>query len=149
TTVDPGVKYVDVLGLSSGVAFVSAGPTHTCAITTAGALKCWGANEEGEIGINTTSASVPTPTDVIGLSSGVVAVSARAQQDTCALLTGGAVKCWGLNQDGMLGTGSSSPSALFQPPNYTVVGLMSGVIDLSAGDTHVCVVGGPPAFPFA
>jgi len=51
---------VGVEGLSSGVVSVSAGFDHTCAITAAGAVKCWGSNDTGQFGDgSTTSNAVP------------------------------------------------------------------------------------------
>jgi hypothetical protein len=85
---------VDVFGLASGVAAVSAGGGHTCALTTAGGVKCWGGDSA-------------TPVDVSGLTSGVVGVSDR--WGTCAVTAAGGVKCWGgLVGDGTT-TGSSTP----------------------------------------
>lgn len=92
---------VEVPGLSSGVAAVAVGTSHSCAVTLSGAVKCWGYNVHGQLGDGTTVAS-QVPVDVVGLSSGVVAV-AVADRHACALLATGAVKCWGDNSTGQLG----------------------------------------------
>ena len=97
---------VDVAGLTNGVAAVSGGWFHTCAVTTAGGLKCWGLNSNGQLGDGTTTDRT-TPMDVVGLTSGVAAVSAGSGH-TCALTTAGAPKCWGLNTSGQLGDGTQT-----------------------------------------
>ncbi len=125
---------VDVLGLTSGVASVSAGGSHTCAVTTAGGLKCWGSNGYGQLG-NGSTGSQATPVDVLDLASGVASVSAGGTH-TCAVTTAGGLKCWGVNGVGQLGNGSTVSQAT---PGY-VQGLTSGVASVSAGENHTCAV---------
>lgn len=55
---------VDVMGLASGIAFVDGGFTHTCAVTVAGDVKCWGRNFYNEIGNNGPQGTQPTPVGV-------------------------------------------------------------------------------------
>ncbi|HET6953077.1 MAG TPA: hypothetical protein VFI47_22035 [Acidimicrobiales bacterium] len=124
----------DVVGLGDDAKSVDAGWNTTCAVTAGGRAKCWGYNLRGQLGDGTTTDRW-TPTDVVGLGSGVRAVSAGVFH-ACALLDGGAVKCWGLNHRGQLGDGTTTDSAT----PVDVVGLGSGVRAISAGIWHTCAV---------
>jgi alpha-tubulin suppressor-like RCC1 family protein len=99
---------LDVAGLTSGVAFACGGWRHTCVVTTAGGVKCFGRNAEGQLGIGFTSATSASPVDVSGLTSGAAKVFC-GETHTCALLTNGSVKCWGANGGGKLGDGTTTP----------------------------------------
>jgi alpha-tubulin suppressor-like RCC1 family protein len=124
----------DVTGLSSGVAAVSMGATHNCALTTGGGVKCWGFNTRGELGDDSINDNF-TPVDVVGLGSGVASVAAGLNH-TCALLTNGGVKCWGANDLGQLGLGALGPDQHL-PINYAI-NLASGAITLAAGGNQNC-----------
>jgi len=126
---------VGVSGLGSGVVAVSAGGSHTCALTVAGGVKCWGDNDQGQVG-DGTAASTSTPVGVTGLRSGVVALSAGSS-DTCALTTVGAVKCWGYNDDGELGDGGA---LLRRSSPVNLAGLIAAPAAISAGYGHACDV---------
>jgi alpha-tubulin suppressor-like RCC1 family protein len=128
---------VTVSGLASGVTAIAAGYQHTCAVTSAGAVKCWGLNTNGQLGNSSTTLQT-SPVQVSGLTSGVVAVSA-GYSHTCALTSSGAVSCWGYNVYGQLGDNSTIQRLVPVP----VSGLASGVTAISAGWYHTCaLVGG-------
>ncbi len=129
---------VEVTGLGSGVSALSSGWQHTCLLTLAGGVKCWGKNAHGQLG-NGTTVDSRVPVDVSGLNFGVKAISAGAEH-TCALTALGAVKCWGRNTSGELGNGSNLDSALAQD----VSGLSAGARSVAAGGdataAHSCAV---------
>jgi alpha-tubulin suppressor-like RCC1 family protein len=124
----------DVSGLTAGVKAIGAGPDFTCALTTAGGVKCWGANIFGQLGSGNTTQQL-TPVNVVGLTSGVAAIS-LGYYHACALTDAGAVKCWGLNDDGQLGNGSTTR----QSSPVSVSGLASGVSAIEVGNGHSCAL---------
>jgi hypothetical protein len=123
-----------VSGLNSGVAAVTTGSYDTCALTTGGGAKCWGDNSVGQLGDGTTTQHL-TPTDVSGLTGGVAAI-ATGGSHTCALITGGGVRCWGGNYKGQLGNGTTT----HRSTPTDVVGLTSAVAAIAAGQSHTCAV---------
>jgi len=133
TTTDRSTP-VDVSGLTSGVTALAVGYLHTCAVTTAGGVKCWGDNYWGQLGDGTTTAH-STPVDVSGLTSGVTALAAGSAH-TCAVTSTSGVKCWGANHRGQLGDGTTT--ARSTPVDAS--GLTSGVAVLAAGADHTCAV---------
>ena len=116
TTVDRSAP-VAVSGLT-GVTAVSAANLSTCALLGIGTVRCWGRNGDGELGNGTTIDS-PVPVAVSGLT-GATAIS-----DECAIVAGGAVKCWGY------GYGSTPVS---------VPGLTGATAISSQSGGHTCVL---------
>lgn len=121
---------VPVTGLTAGVIQISVGTAHSCAVTSGNGLKCWGNGSYGRLGDGTTSQR-STPVEVFPSGSGVIAVS-LGDVSSCALFSGGSVKCWGRNSSGQLGTGD-----LVNALSPTVVpDLTSGVIAISVGENN-------------
>jgi alpha-tubulin suppressor-like RCC1 family protein len=132
TTTDASAP-VAVSGLGSGVASISGGVNHTCAVSTTGSASCWGYNASGALGNGTLDSSA-SPVPVTGLSSAVASISATGYQHTCAVLTSGAATCWGRNWRGQLGDGTNTDSTT----PVTVTGLGSGVVSISSGYQFTC-----------
>ena len=81
---------------------IAAGGFNTCAVTTAGGVKCWGDDSYGQLGNDAVLKGQPTPVDVMGLTTGVASVAAGFYH-TCAVTTAGGLKCWGDDRYGQLG----------------------------------------------
>ena len=123
---------IEVSWLGSDVTAISAGGYHTCALTSAGEVKCWGRNSSGQLG-DASTVSKQVPTDVNTLGSGVTAISA-GESHTCAITALGGAMCWGNNSGGRLGDNSTINKHVPTP----VSGLSTGVVEISAGVNHTC-----------
>ncbi len=98
------------LAPATGGPSTAAAYSHSCALSTAGGVKCWGDNQFGQIGAGVGAGGSATPVDVAGLSGSVVSVVGGIVH-SCALTGAGGVKCWGDNFFGQLGNGQQSPAA--------------------------------------
>ncbi len=115
-----------------GTVMTAQGDNHACVLLTTGNVRCWGRNDQKQLGNSTNPGDNLTPVDVVGLS-GVTQITAGALF-TCAVVTTGAVKCWGfnlVNQLGYIGAGTYTPT--------TVAGLPP-VAKLAAGSGHTCAL---------
>lgn len=137
TTTDRSAP-VDVVSLNNDTTTISTGPRHTCAIPSAGGVKCWGYNNSGQIGDGTRGVNRLTPVAVTDLD-GVMTALAAGTAHTCAVTSIGGVKCWGDNYSGQIGDGTIGTGAMRLKP-VDVVGLASGITALSAGEAHSCGV---------
>jgi alpha-tubulin suppressor-like RCC1 family protein len=107
------VKNVAGTGPLTGVATVSAGVKHTCALTTSGLVRCWGKDDSGQLG-NDIGGDTPRPGKVVTVSgpgqlSGVTSLT-TGDQHACAVVSGGAVRCWGYDFYGQLGDDTTGTS---------------------------------------
>jgi alpha-tubulin suppressor-like RCC1 family protein len=113
---------------------LAVGGAHSCAIKANGALWCWGANDKGQLGDGSTIGK-NSPIEVTALGSSVVSISA-GQAHTCARKADGTLWCWGLNDAGQLGIGTTSNSLV----PLQVSSLGASVASVSAGYAHTCAV---------
>ena len=113
---------------------MSAGMDHTCGVTAAGDVYCWGSNGYGQLGDGDTT-DRPSPGPVAGGTS-FAAVSAGGRH-TCGVMAVGATLCWGANYWGQLGNGTTT----IVPP-VTSPGPVMGIrlAAVSAGMEHTCGV---------
>jgi alpha-tubulin suppressor-like RCC1 family protein len=125
---------VAVSGLTGATA-IAAGDDYTCAIVSGGAVMCWGNDRFGQLGNPTSSTTTPNPypVPVSGLT-GATAITAGADH-TCAIVSGGAVMCWGYNVSGQLGNGMNLDS-----PIPVAVSLSGGATAIAAGGDHTCAI---------
>jgi alpha-tubulin suppressor-like RCC1 family protein len=135
---------------------VVAGESHACALLINGAVRCWGSNSGCQIGYGHYRSVGVFPSDLPDTVAGDVPLPALVMQlaagsfHTCALLSGGSVRCWGLGADGQLGinsesdigcgvggAGAASDVALLQPEE-AALGLRA--VALAAGGFHSCAL---------
>lgn len=125
-----------VHGIDNATAVVTGGK-HACARLNDRTAKCWGWNAYGQIGSGRVEdATRSTPDVVRGLDS-VVKLAAGAH-NTCAILEDGTLWCWGYDGSGALGDGSPERTESSYVPSL-VPGL-TGVLDVSIGEYHICAL---------
>jgi cysteine-rich repeat protein len=140
--VPSSVGTVDVGGR---VVKIAAGLGHTCALLEGGDVRCWGNNEDGQLGYGHTNTigdnEVPSSADAVDVG-GRVAQLAAGGRHTCALLESGTVRCWGNNEDGQLGYGHTNMIGDDETPSSAGdVNAGARLVQLVAGERDTCTLG--------
>ncbi len=120
----PGSDYLALAG----------GATTACGVTADGRARCWGENNEGQFGVGVVSGRTETPTTV-----GTLRAIDMLSTGKTACATEGAARdlyCWGYNNDGQVGDGTTSP-AVVTPRR---VPSLSGVTHVSSGGPTTCAI---------
>jgi alpha-tubulin suppressor-like RCC1 family protein len=121
-----------------------AGNSHTCALLKAGNVRCWGAGNVGQHGYGNTNdvGDDETPASVGDVNvGGVVTQLVAGSVHTCALLTNGAVRCWGGANNGRLGYGNANNIGDDESPAQAGdVNVGGAVKQLAAGGAHTCAL---------
>jgi alpha-tubulin suppressor-like RCC1 family protein len=136
-----------------GVTQILTGETFTCALLEDGTVRCWGWNGSGRLGDGTTDLRL-NPVQV--LASGTAAASpvvlggvtqvALGKAQACALLEDRSVRCWGNNEHGQLGDGTTTDRRL-NPVQVLASGtaaaspvVLGGVTQVAVGEFHTCAL---------
>ena len=125
-----------VPGLPATIVEVAVGSSHACALANDGTLWCWGRNDNGQLGDETNAFFSEAPVQVSTLGPTVAEV-ATGGTHTCARTADGTLWCWGSNDSGQLGDGTTDDRAIPLP----VTSLGAKVRQVSASPwSHTCAV---------
>jgi alpha-tubulin suppressor-like RCC1 family protein len=144
---NPGETTVPVnLGGQPATA-VSVGENHVCAIRSDGQLRCWGASNQGQLGLGQTPSVGDDPGETsigpVPLPAGRTAVAVTAGfQHTCAILDSGELRCWGDNNYGQLGQGTIADYGDDATEFTLGVSIDAPVRAVGAGHLFTCAVTG-------
>lgn len=134
-TFSNGSKHV----LGPAVRNIAAGCFNSCVLLASGRVQCWGDNSRGGLGDGTRIDSL-APRLVKGITTATAVAYSKHYHwgHGCALLAGGAVRCWGSNSSGQLGNG-----VVASPWDAVTPVAVSGMVDataIAAGGQHSCAV---------
>ena len=119
-----------VLGLGT-VSSLAIGAQHGCGIVSNGTVRCWGANDVGQLGNGTVG--IPAFAGATSAGSSKAAQLAAGDAFTCMLATDGAVACWGDGSLGQMGNGGNTGNA-----SPLVVPDLTGTVQITARGSHAC-----------
>jgi|688.fasta_scaffold102155_2 alpha-tubulin suppressor-like RCC1 family protein/flagellar biosynthesis chaperone FliJ len=141
TTTIPTAPPTTVAALTNiAVSEVALGGKHTCVLSTAGSVFCWGSNDAGQLGQSSFTGSFSsTALKVEGLNSRIKKIVA-GKFHTCALDTAGSAFCWGSNGTGQIGNDSTARSIGGYSAVPTPVEVAGGIrfSSISAGASSTC-----------
>ena len=136
-----------VMGITDAVSITSDSDSVSnsdsyCAVLSTGGVECWGENGDGQLGNGTTGGpdgpsgphSYDTPQAVSGITDAVSVTNdsdnSEGSYGFCALLSTGAVDCWGDNLDSQLGNGTTGgPEGLYGDRGYNTPQAVIGISD--------------------
>lgn len=144
------------LGVGRSVKSISAGYEHTCALLDDGSVKCWGRNQDGQLGLGDAEDRGDEPGEMgdalpsVDLGTGRTATRiAAGDWHTCALLDDATVKCWGFGEAGQLGIGQNftfggargrAPGEMGDDLPAVNLGTGRTAVELAAGSTYSCAI---------
>jgi alpha-tubulin suppressor-like RCC1 family protein len=126
-----------------GVKAMAATFGTACALMDGGTVRCWGSNTGGGLGLGTTDNVKHDVSAAIPGITGATFLAGSSGGHFCAIVAGGALKCWGGNNGGQLGDGTVSapkaPTSVCQPGSTALPCTpATGVTFVAGGDSHTC-----------
>ncbi|MBV8464234.1 MAG: hypothetical protein JO368_13135 [Acidimicrobiales bacterium] len=144
------VEGVSGTGILTGVASIATDDAGYCAQLASGGVDCWGRGVEGQLGDGNFYPGSPygsaTPVQVTGVNgsgilTGVASITGDSYQSFCAVLRSHQVDCWGNDESGEIGGGSTANSATpVQVEGVSGVGKLTGVRSLVTANASVCAL---------
>jgi alpha-tubulin suppressor-like RCC1 family protein len=140
------------LGSGRKVVQLTARSEHTCARLDNGAVKCWGSNYAGQLGLGDTRNRGDEPGEMgdalppVDLGPGRTAVQVSSgHAHTCAVLDDGSLKCWGSNREGQLGLGDTvsrgdRPGSMGSSLPPVNLGTGRRALRVACGEARTCAV---------
>jgi alpha-tubulin suppressor-like RCC1 family protein len=120
------------------------GSTHTCALLDDATVRCWGIASAGQLGYGNGNTigddETPASAGPVPIGGPVLSLGA-GWTHTCAILTGGQVKCWGRGNEGRLGYGNVAWLGLLNTPESVgFVDVGGVVVKIDGGNAHTCAL---------
>ena len=112
---------------------VDLGFDHSCALMSDQTVRCWGSSEFGQLGDGSSSTFKITPVTVTGITNAISITSGK--NSSCAALETGEVACWGKNNFGQLGNGTTEDSAVPVMDRD-----IENAIQVASGESHSCAL---------
>jgi alpha-tubulin suppressor-like RCC1 family protein len=135
------------LGAGRTATAIAAGAAHTCALLDNAVVKCWGDNVEGQLGLGDRDSRGDGPGEMgdalpaVAFATGRSAIAiAAGGNHTCAILDNDALVCWGANDVGQLGQGSTARLGDNESVATIAAVPVGGVRAVALGDAHTCVI---------
>ena len=106
---------------------ILAGGDHGCVVASDDKMYCWGLNNNGELGNNSSvNSSVPVAVNADGVLAGkTIRQMSAGFSSTCAVDSGYGIYCWGYNSNGQLGNNSTNnsrvPTYVYAPKENTTI----------------------------
>jgi alpha-tubulin suppressor-like RCC1 family protein len=125
---------------------IAAGMGHTCALTGAGTVYCWGDNHDGQLGDDSIGPVTSSPTRVKAPNGVTFVALGAGQRHTCALSADGQAYCWGQNNWGQVGPAAKDAcvgeGGITDPCSKTPVLAGEGLtfVTIGGGWGHTCAL---------